>query len=139
MWFDPIRFSRFFAELELFDTPAARKEAWDRAIRVSVKTWQCLCFLVGNVVVMLVALWILGRFLVQSHVGLAGILCGFAVTYAWLWLGAKFIRRSLRAQLNEQGISVCMKCGYQLRGHVEARCPECGRTFNASRLRRNAD
>ncbi|MHC4442141.1 MAG: hypothetical protein ACYTF1_01565 [Planctomycetota bacterium] len=36
---------------------------------------------------------------------------------------------SLRRQLNEMGIPICVNCGYDLRGQKDNRCPECGTTF----------
>src|SRR5262245_15376191 len=32
--------------------------------------------------------------------------------------------------------SMCMHCGYDLRAAPSGRCPECGRTFDAAKLRR---
>lgn len=44
-------------------------------------------------------------------------------------------RRSLRQQLLELGEPPCPVCGYDLRGQVVARCPECGNDFSSSLLR----
>lgn len=55
---------------------------------------------------------------------------------AALLLAIRFHRQSmpvmLRSELLNQGVPVCMKCGYLLRGlTVETgRCPECGRGFD---------
>jgi hypothetical protein len=38
--------------------------------------------------------------------------------------------RLLRRRLNELGRPVCVQCGYDLRGQTEARCPECGASFD---------
>lgn len=35
-------------------------------------------------------------------------------------------QRSLRRQLVERGVPICVACGYDLRGQLEPRCPECG-------------
>ena len=40
--------------------------------------------------------------------------------------GYPFLRAFLRKNLNEHGIPVCLKCGYDLRGSEGRRCPECG-------------
>lgn len=40
----------------------------------------------------------------------------------------KSIDRHIRKQLNEQGVKICLHCGYDLRGQVILRCPECGTT-----------
>ncbi|MBW7905852.1 MAG: hypothetical protein LC135_11320 [Phycisphaerae bacterium] len=38
-------------------------------------------------------------------------------------------RRFLRRRLSELGLPTCVGCGYDLRGQVVARCPECGEPF----------
>jgi len=45
------------------------------------------------------------------------------------------MRAAIRAELVKRGICVCVGCGYDCRGQREARCPECGRTFDAALLR----
>ncbi len=45
--------------------------------------------------------------------------------------------RFIRRYLNEQGIPICRKCGYDLRARTEARCPECGAAFDESLLQKN--
>jgi len=44
----------------------------------------------------------------------------------WVFGGETF-RRLLREQLTARGVPICIGCGYDLRGQVEPRCPECGR------------
>jgi hypothetical protein len=44
-------------------------------------------------------------------------------------------RRSLREQLVERGVPICLDCGYDLRGQVEPRCPECGTACAPSLLK----
>lgn len=41
----------------------------------------------------------------------------------------KWMRVFLREYLNEHGIPICRSCGYDLRGQVDLRCPECGTPF----------
>ncbi len=66
------------------------------------------------------------------------------VAYVWFTLGVgviyfpHFVYRSsiayrLRKEINKLGISICIRCGYQLRGLVEPRCPECGRPVDSCR------
>ncbi len=38
----------------------------------------------------------------------------------------KWMRVFLRQYLNDLGIPICQDCGYDLRGQVNPRCPECG-------------
>ena len=40
------------------------------------------------------------------------------------------LRKFLRRRLTERGIPICLKCGYDLRGLTEPRCPECGADFD---------
>jgi len=44
--------------------------------------------------------------------------------------GRNAIQRSLRRQLRERGVAICISCGYDLRGQTVARCPECGVDFD---------
>lgn len=46
------------------------------------------------------------------------------------------MRRVLRRRLQELGVAVCVKCGYDCRQLQEPRCPECGRVFDAELLGR---
>ncbi len=39
------------------------------------------------------------------------------------------VRRELRELLREQGIPICIPCGYNLTGIQSPRCPECGEAF----------
>jgi len=52
------------------------------------------------------------------------------ITVLGIYTFRRRIQRSLRQQLNARGTPVCLKCGYDLRGQVDARCPECGTPFN---------
>jgi len=53
--------------------------------------------------------------------------------------GAFFWRRPyilfLRRYLQDQGVPVCLKCGYDLRGLNDPRCPECGEAFDERLLK----
>jgi len=73
---------------------------------------------------------------IQSHTGLPElVLMGLGVAVAGVggcfgvWLGRKRICLLLRNQLNDQGIPVCTRCGYDLRCLRDNRCPECGDIF----------
>jgi hypothetical protein len=43
-----------------------------------------------------------------------------------LLIGSETFRRLLREQLVARGVAICVACGYDLRGQIEPRCPECG-------------
>jgi len=42
----------------------------------------------------------------------------------------RWMRVFLRDYLNDRGIPICENCGYDLRGQVNPRCPECGTAFD---------
>ncbi len=67
--------------------------------------------------------------------GLAGVLIGgfsgFAVQFLW----RRPLQRYLREQLIAKGVPICIECGYDLRGQVDPRCPECGRAFDPGLIR----
>lgn len=66
---------------------------------------------------------------------LLAALSGGLMVGAGLHLFRRRIRRSLRQQLIEIHVPICLECGYDLRGQVEPRCPECGKPFNPNLLR----
>lgn len=41
----------------------------------------------------------------------------------------RFFRSKVRAAVYSQGIDICTDCGYDLRGQIDNRCPECGAPF----------
>lgn len=50
-----------------------------------------------------------------------------------IWAGV--LRRALRRRLVSMGIPVCVGCGYDCHGLAQARCPECGQSFDEALLR----
>lgn len=63
--------------------------------------------------------------------GVVSVLCGGIFGfYFWRRPYTRFLRRYLQGR----GIAVCLKCGYDLRGQVEAHCPECGLAFDEKLL-----
>lgn len=46
-----------------------------------------------------------------------------------LWLIREQISKNLRKLLLARGVPICLTCGYDIRGQVEPRCPECGASF----------
>ena len=63
-----------------------------------------------------------------------GGLTGFVVSLTWSRATRPILRRSLREQLVEKGVPVCLECGYDLRGQIDARCPECSTPFDEQLL-----
>jgi hypothetical protein len=58
--------------------------------------------------------------------GLSGVLPGPASVWAANIAFRRPIQRALRRELVSQGVPICIPCGYDLRGNVSGRCPECG-------------
>jgi hypothetical protein len=86
-----------------------------------------LCYLVAVLLLTFGA----PRWTITPLTGLTGALVGMTATVFLLYRPyVKFLREYLQAQ----GVPVCLKCGYDLRGQVEARCPECGTAFDARLL-----
>ena len=52
--------------------------------------------------------------------------CAFLGATASLFFWHRPYIRFLRQYLQDHGKTVCLKCGYDLRGQTEPRCPECG-------------
>ncbi len=57
---------------------------------------------------------------------MAASIVAFACTAIIIWGWRRSVVRHIRAKLIEMGVPVCRQCGYEMRGLVEARCPECG-------------
>lgn len=65
----------------------------------------------------------------------SGAVCGLFFGGLHYYLHNRTYRRYMRKRLQEQGLAICIPCGYNLRGQVEARCPECGERFDERLLR----
>ena len=66
-----------------------------------------------------------------------GITGGTGVLFLqWVWRHR--FRRLLRKRLIATGVPICIKCGYDLRGQTEPRCPECGTAFERTLLTKTA-
>ena len=58
--------------------------------------------------------------------GIVGGICGGLSTWIVFRLGRRQMQASIRTQLRERGLPVCLRCGYDLRGNESGVCPECG-------------
>ena len=129
----PAYLLRWFPELERFKMEAERKAAWRKSMSPAVAILYAIVFLAP---LTCLSVWIRRNVLnlvdVPWWVGpvVSGATVGGCMTTGVIWLERRRIRRSLRNQLNERGIRVCMKCGYDLCGLPEPRCPECGTAFD---------
>lgn len=66
--------------------------------------------------------------------GVGFLLFGVAWLFVPDWLANRSIRSALRTELIRIGVPVCLRCGYDLRGQAEPRCPECGTPFDPKLL-----
>jgi hypothetical protein len=148
---DNSRLLKIVPELTFFSDAADRHQAWQRAF----KTFRWRYFGL---------MWLFGTGLAAVNVQLFSWLLGWAQLLFWMprlpslaewalrylfnmalmavilsWLFMLFRRRiqcALRQQLVDRGVPICFQCGYDLRGQVDPRCPECGSGFDARLIRR---
>jgi hypothetical protein len=69
---------------------------------------------------------------------LLALLWNVTIWGLWFVFVHKPIRRHLRGCLVAQGIPICVECGYDVRGQLEPRCPECGTAFEERLLQHDA-
>ena len=136
--------SRNFPELELFPSEKDLREA----VRVGercIRGWRYPVFVFWFAVVahavgfcfrsrqtgqVLTQPWF---FRLLEPVGPALLLS--AGIYGLYILKRRQIRSIFRERLNTLGVPVCIRCGYDLRGQTEPRCPECGTGFEWTKLK----
>jgi hypothetical protein len=84
---------------------------------------------------------IFGRLGVGGRWGMAvvGVITGGLTATVSAMLFRQRRAREYRVLLCEQGVPVCIHCGYDLRGQTVARCPECGRRFDPTLLSQRSD
>ena len=127
-----------FPEIDRFPTPADAEQALKKAMSHR-RSWVIgLSFSI--IIIYCLALALMFEFMDRN-----------TVYYTWLpplmilliplfymmllgWPFRRHIQRSLREQLAESGIPVCIQCGYDLTGNESGMCPECGNEF-AERFR----
>lgn len=117
-------------ELQHFDTPKRRSDAFGKALNQAVtRNPRYWLFLIGFMAVMALMIFLVDHMLGRHY-------APFFILFEMCWgAGAAFlpliifqrrIRRDLRRQLFEQGRPICVPCGYDLTGNDSGRCPECG-------------
>jgi len=121
-----------FPELDRFESKADRKTAMRRAGQtVHATAWFLAIAAVGTVVGVIVKeliwKWLSALGPVSNPLFAWVMFIGVGTCY--LLVIRKGACRSLREQLNAAGRPTCMQCGYDLRGQIDPRCPECGREF----------
>lgn len=134
------RVLNWYPELALFTDDTDRKRALKQAQR---RVWRAgrlwlwsISLGVVNGVVMSIRPWTLIPGLsarippVVGQIIFCGLMGGCAgVAFQYLW--RKPMQGSIRRQLLDRGIPVCLECGYDLRGRTDPRCPECGSPFDS--------
>ena len=140
---DPIS-KWLFPELKRFDTHVERWRAGEAAHNENRFRFvgAVILTLLVYVALSLLVFWgteIVRRVPDRSSVATAVCLAfpfvgGVFLGLAPLALVRRSIRRSLRRHLTKAGMPTCVSCGYDLRGQIEPRCPECGSPFHKNGL-----
>ena len=142
-------------EMDQFESDEQRKLALaqiesEAANPLSRHWWLAVGILVGSAVTVIVSLrWVMPRIPIvsQFHREVQELIrsgLGVVVFASVLrWLHRRGGQPALREKLLAAGVPICRQCGYALRGLPleAARCPECGREFDADVreiLKRNA-
>jgi len=135
-----IKHVRLYPELALFHSNADRKAAMRKFQRSMWKTrrfWLLMLFsTLGFLAFNLTLVSLRGFAPIPPAMigGLAGGINGALIGFSFQFVFRAPLRRHLREELLKQNIPVCLKCGYDLRGQTEPRCPECGEAFNSKLL-----
>ena len=121
-----------FPELARFHSTRQQNYAWAVAEQAVVRRpafWICATsILIVDIGVMFsLPIWGVPMSMRGGLRGALMLLAGLAYI-ALLWASRQRFRHSLRKQLVEDGIPICIKCGYDLRAS-KGRCPECGKAF----------
>jgi len=128
-------------EMLFLDGIEERRRVHGRGLNAFLRhrsTW--LGFIAYAVGLTVLSLGLAGLTIAVSRVGqwsgtgvkLAAILCAVIPLHLIPLMYVRYrewMRVFLRQYLNDHGIPVCQGCGYDLRGQVHPRCPECGREF----------
>ncbi len=122
------RLSTRTPELARFETAGEQRAALSRALgepQIRRRTKAVRTAIWGLMVTAYIWLELetFARFSVVLLVGVLGL--GLLWCADRLFLD-KLIQQSLRRQLVARGVPICIACGYDLRGQIEPRCPECG-------------
>ncbi|MCY2952624.1 MAG: hypothetical protein NTU53_11725 [Planctomycetota bacterium] len=150
---DNSRLIKRFPELAFFSDPSDRYAAFRTAMReirwryfllaAVFSSMSCLVvpYLVRLLLVHLRALLNAPHLHSVSRVvvGVCNGLIPLVIAFVLVHLFRKRIQRSLRSQLVARGTPICVECGYDLRGQLEPRCPECGKAFDPSLIQCNRE
>ena len=118
-----------FPDLARFDSKRQQRYAWAVAELAVVRRpafwiWLTSILIVEIGISFSLPIWGVPMSMRGGLRGVLMLLAGLAYI-ALLWASRQRFRHSLRKQLVEDGIPICIKCGYDLRGSKDI-CPECG-------------
>ena len=116
--------SKLFPELQRFPVGRPRREAMRRAQQDLYTRWRrCVLIAIGCI-----AGGGISAVLSLPYYTTAMLLAVFffVLMLAYFWYFRDVIRRSLRRQLAEIVVQLCITCGYDLTGNESGVCPECG-------------
>ncbi len=125
---------KLYPELKLLD-PEARARVMTQANRRVLRGWRLWLvalaaltgFLAVPTVMQLTNDWVpLVRSIARWTYPIAALLVFFFGVY-FLWHTS--FRDHIRSAIIARGIPICRRCGYDLTGLTEPRCPECGTPF----------
>lgn len=122
-----------YPELDAIASTAERQRLLSAAWRDVVPRASTILLVVACEIIPFAALYF-GLTLLRTYlkisfpfpIAVAAMFLGFVNPFLFVRLVREPMRKSLRRQLAERGVPVCVPCGYDLRGLTERRCPECG-------------
>ena len=138
--------SKRYPELQRFATREEANSAvlaWKKQLMKMPRFWLGLVGYTIGVGVFITAILVMIRPWVfvpgRMYGGIVGGITGVTGFFVITWFWRHRLRLFLRQQLVDRGIPVCLKCGYDLRGQIDPRCPECGTPFDAALIEGNKD
>ncbi len=123
-------FTLICPELRRFCDGAPREIAWQRAFDANRLGRKLL----GAGLLSCFVVMVIGSLVAGTPFVAIGAMITFAIVLVSggicvVWSLRRSLRRSLRQQLVEQGIPICVECGYDMRGTLSGTCPEYGTVF----------
>lgn len=127
---------RMFPELTRFPNQENRNDAWRRAGQSVHWSGSLLCgFLLLLILSPILKLCAhAGTWLARNGellaIGIAMFVAWYLAPFLLLWIFRGRLRQYLWRELLKHHVPTCLKCGYDLRGLISPRCPECGVSFD---------
>jgi hypothetical protein len=122
-----------FPELRLFEDRKVRSQAFRQArnrVLLERGRWLLIlaCIVTSGICAGLLGFWMKTQLGLRTPWlnGALGAIAGAATVWVAHFLFRRPVQRHLRERLRALGVPVCLVCGYNLRGNLSGRCPECG-------------